>query len=246
MKVRNGILLSSYLLLILLGVNMAFLENISATENPTVFLLGGNPAALGDDRALIFDAVLSENTNFSSTITSHPISKGRTISDHIVSNNISFSFRCIISDHPIPNDQVDPKNTITKDNSPAGSSKYGDQRKFRTDAAYRTLVSIDKSKKPFTIVTSHATYPNCVIKSMTFNKNTLAQLDVTLNIERLRIVTTDVAAEDLKIVEKDISDDLGSKKQKGQGKITDFRDPRSISQGFVRQALGLPPFEEGA
>lgn len=211
---------------------MAFLENVSVTDNPTIFLLGGDPKALGEERAIIFDSVISESHVFSSVISKHPISTGATITDHVISNNTKFNFKCIVSDTP---HQEYSNNAITKEDNPSGSGQFGEFRKFRTDAAYRTLVELDKSKKLFTIVTSHATYPNCAIQNMVLNKNPLALLDISLSIERLRIVSTEVAVGQPIVVSGDISDDVSGAAQQGQSKT--FFDQSPAVEAVVNSLL---------
>lgn len=147
---------------------------------PVSFIAGGRTPSsnVGPQQPFIeFDSTVELVTDFSGSVSSHPVEKGSRVADHFTRENPKFSVRGVTSNTPILS--VDEANVT------------GNTGK-RTQNTYDALKGMYLSASLFTMVADLDSYPNCIIKNFGFTQNAqqAESLHVDLEIEQLRIVTS--------------------------------------------------------
>lgn len=175
----------------------------------------------GIGTVLMFDAVLSESHDLSSTPTTFPLEDGSVISDHIVQNPIMLTMTGVISDTPLPETLKDQL-TETFGNAAASllpplgvtvaSTAYSLYQTAnlaagntvrRSQEAYNILLGLRAGNPnaspptpptPFTIMTRYGRYASMVITQLNFpvDASTDGQLVFTATLMKMTLVTPQV------------------------------------------------------
>ncbi len=117
-----------------------------------------------------FDLVLSENHNFDSEVTTHPVEDGSEISDHIQNELIKGDITGLITNYSI--------------NTPLITSN-------RAEDTFNALVELWESKTLFTMYTILNVYDNVAITSMpiTLDENSADSLIFQISFREVKVVT---------------------------------------------------------
>ena len=194
---------------------MATNELSAVTEEQLIMLFGGEEDQIqGDSRALIFDAVETESSIFTSTVSKHPIDSGYETTDNITNRNRTFQFKVMVTDTPVV--EVSSKNLLTQQTSETDSvSIKNAPPRFRAQAAYDQLTKLRDNRKLFTIITTYRIFYNCVITALRFPMTSANHMVAELSIEQLRLVSTLVDTKQLIVVI--VKDDAEDTNQDGVG-----------------------------
>lgn len=156
------------------------------------------------------DASISEQVDFSNSITDHPIEGGATVTDHAYENPLMITMECIIS------------------NSSLNSTDQG-----RSIDAYNQLKLLKSSREPFDVVNALDVYSNMLVESLSFPRraDTSDSLVFTVTLKQIRIVdsiTVDLGP----IVSPTIKNSASSKVNGGRA------TPKAASDAQNEQAVG--------
>lgn len=119
--------------------------------------------------SITFDLVLSENHNFNSVVTEHPIEDGSEITDHIENELENGTLNGLISNF---------------------SLTAGDVTTNRAQDVFEAMVALWNEKTPVTITTVLRVYENVVITSMPFMRDASQgdSLPISISFKKIRIV----------------------------------------------------------
>ena len=152
------------------------------------------------------DIVVSEGVTTSSTITENPVEQGADVTDHIITNAMTFSMTGMVSDTPVKflggklggnaNDVLGLERPTTK--------------------AWDALLELQATKEPFTLITGLKEYDNVFIESLTTiqDKDTSQILNFTANMKEIIMVGTQEIT-DVQFDEQNISDSMVATKSEG-------------------------------
>lgn len=176
------------------------------------FIAGGNGRA--DQRFFEMDCTTQITPMMDNKLTKHPVEAGSNITDHVVIENNRFSIEGVITNAPV---FVAQKNIL------------GETGK-RTQIAYDALEELRNSRSTFTLVTEFKSYPNCVITSLTMEKDgTFDALKVKVDIEQIRVVRTEFVL----FVAPEKVDDSTSTKHSGRGQtLTEVLSNSKVAEVF--------------
>ena len=127
---------------------------------------------------LFFDAVLSTNIETKLTVTSHPVQNGANISDHAYSEPVQVSMEIGMSDAMA---------------SMKPGQFYGAWSK--SVSAYRQLVELQNSRKPFSILTRLNSYTDMVITGISVNDEPNALYGLKCSVNMQQIIMAEVTSE---------------------------------------------------
>ena len=152
------------------------------------------------------DIVVSESVTTSSTITENPVEQGADVSDHIITNAMSFTMTGMVSDTPVSflggviggvaHDTLGLERPATK--------------------AWDALLELQATKEPFTLVTGLKEYDNVFIESLStvHDKDTSQILSFTATMKEVIFVGTQEIS-DVQFDEQEISDSMVKTKDEG-------------------------------
>ena len=113
-----------------------------------VFIVA-NKRSNADTTALFPDCTVSIDHKWDNDITEHPIERGESVADHIITKNATFSVSGIFNQYTLE----------TYFGNLVGSES-------RIKDAYDYLVSLRNNRLPFTLVSKYSSYPDCVVRSL--------------------------------------------------------------------------------
>ncbi|MEA3330601.1 MAG: hypothetical protein U9Q29_02785 [Campylobacterota bacterium] len=150
------------------------------------------------------DIVISESVNTSSTITENPVEQGADVTDHIITNAMTFSMTGVVSDTPVK----------FLGGLLAGQSLLSGEKP--SIKAWDELLKLQATKEPFTLVQNLKSYPNVFIESLstTQDKDTSQMLRFTANMKEIIMVGTQEISE-VQFDEQDTSDGMVKTKDEG-------------------------------
>lgn len=127
---------------------------------------------------LFFDAVISVDTDHTSTVTSYPVQSGANMSDHMYENPVTITMEIAMSD--------------AMDSMVHGQWHNAGEKGV---SAYRTLRDLQKSRIPIDVLTRLDRYQNMVIQSIHVNDDskTLGGLKASVHLQQ--IITATVSTE---------------------------------------------------
>lgn len=114
---------------------------------------------------VVMDAVLSEDHQYSSRVTSYPIESGTQISDHIIKEPEIVTINGVVSDTPI--------NIFAPFN--------------RSINAFERLVQVYNNREPITVITGIKTYLNMVMTNLSVPRNFQSGQSLNFNITLQKI-----------------------------------------------------------
>ena len=152
----------------------------------SLFFKGNRKYGVG---TITFDLVLSENHNFNSSVTKHPVQDGSEISDHIDRELESGTLNGLITNY---------------------SLNYGEITTNRAQDTFEALVSLWKEETPVTITTVLKVYNDVVITSMPFMRdNTQGEsLPISISFEKIEVVKLQEVTLELSVKLNDLDSDL--------------------------------------
>ena len=115
------------------------------------FFLGNRRSCIlqNKHRRALFDAVISVDTDHTSTVTSHPVQSGANMSDHMYENPVTITMEIAMSD--------------AMDSMVHGQWHNAGEKGV---SAYRALRDLQKSRIPIDVLTRLDRYQNMVIQSI--------------------------------------------------------------------------------
>ncbi len=126
------------------------------------------------------DIVVSEGVTTSSTITENPVEQGADVTDHIITNAMSFTMTGMVSDTPVKflGGLLSRQSLLSAERP--------------TVKAWEELLSLQASKTPFTLVQNLKSYDNVFIESLatTQDKDTSKLLNFTATMKEIIFVGT--------------------------------------------------------
>ena len=156
------------------------------------------------------DIILNESVTTSSTITENPVEQGADVSDHIITNAMSFSISGSVSDTP-----VKFLGGLLSGNI---GGIIGDLLGIEKPSvkAWDKLLQLQAEKEPFDLITNLKTYENVVIESLTTlqDKDTSGILNFTATLKEIILVGTQEISE-VQFAEQDVSDGMVETKDEG-------------------------------
>lgn len=152
----------------------------------SLFFKGNRKYGVG---TITFDLVLSENHNYNSTITKHPVQDGSEISDHIDNELESGTLNGLMTNY---------------------SLQIGEVVSNRAQDAFEALVALWQEKTRVTITTVLKVYNDVVITSMPFMRdNTQGEsLPISISFEKMEIVKLQEVTLELSVKLNDLDSDL--------------------------------------
>jgi len=137
---------------------------------------------------ITFDLVLSENHNFNSIVTEHPIEDGSEITDHIENELENGTLNGLISNF---------------------SLNAGDITTNRAQDVFEALVALWKEKTTVTITTVLRVYESVVITSMPFMRDSSQgdSLPISISFRKIRIVKLQEVILELSVKVNDLESD---------------------------------------
>lgn len=179
------------------------------------------PDGVLEDNVLIFDSLVDVGETWTSSLSSHPISDGSSVSDHVSKSNPRITFNGCIQNYPIPN-VVGNTSTNNRVNDSVN----------RTQRAYDILNDLWSNSKTFTLVSKYKAYENCVLTNISLPRNPQNYdiLEVTITVEIARIAQSQVFL----AVSSDI--DIGVKDNTGSGTKKEG-DPKKGERGLIDTLL---------
>ena len=187
--------------------------------NPLVFIAGGNTpsTSVGPVQPFIeFDSTVEVSTEFTGSLSTHPVESGSRVTDHFTRENPTFSVRGVTSNTPVFPIGGGTRNfgaTYQRNefNAVEGGGK-------RTKNLYEVLSAMYSTGALFTLVCDLDSYDNCIIKSMDFSQTSdkTEALYVDLTVEQIRVVGTQRVVspfpiEPTKAVDSQPTSDAGTK-----------------------------------
>lgn len=139
--------------------------------------------------AIYFDLVLSENHNFNSTATKHPVEDGSEISDHIFNALENGTINGLISNF---------------------SLNAGEIVSNRSQDVFEALVALWKEKTPVTITTVLRDYEDVVITSMPFMRDGSQgeSLPISISFEQLNVITLEEIILEVEVKTNGVATDI--------------------------------------
>jgi hypothetical protein len=110
--------------------------------------------------ALELDAVLSEQHDFESEVTEHPVESGANVSDHIRNKPATLKLECVVSNTPIFQKEVVERMGGFRKGSPG-----------RAEDAFATLMRLREEQQPITVATRLKAYSNMAIASISIPRD---------------------------------------------------------------------------
>lgn len=129
------------------------------------------------------DATVSENHDYSATVTQFPVENGTVISDHIFNNPVRLSLECLISDSPLSNSR-NPLVTIASNLVSFFSFNSGPTR---SNAIFEDLMRLFDKRELFQVVTGLKLYKNMAITSLSFPRSSGSGQGLIFRIEMLQV-----------------------------------------------------------
>lgn len=150
------------------------------------------------------DIVVSEGVTTSSTITENPVEQGADVTDHIITNAMTFTMTGMVSDTPVK----------FLGGLLEGQSLISAERP--TVKAWDELLNLQATKEPFTLITNLKSYDNVFIESLatTQDKDTSKLLNFTAIMKEIIMVGTQEIT-DQQFDEQNISDGMVETKDEG-------------------------------
>lgn len=168
-----------------------------------------------------FDLVLSENHNYNSTVSKHPVQDGSEISDHIDRELESGTLNGLMTNY---------------------SLQIGENTTNRAQDTFEALVALWEEETPVTITTVLKVYSDVVITSMPFMRdNTQGEsLPISISFEKIEIVKLQEVTLELSVKLNDLDSDLNKQvaEEVDVGETTTreavFENGSIVSGGVVR------------
>jgi hypothetical protein len=159
----------------------------------------------GTENVIDFDVAMTEGYEVAADVTEHAVETGSNISDHVRAKNRTFTITAFISNTPIetPTFGMDGATgsvaaaTVTVGGKSFTANTFQFSQSFdRVKAVDLALVDLVERGQRITIVTSVRRTENCVVTRYRWDRNVENgnDLDLTLEITRLRTATTRVVA----------------------------------------------------
>lgn len=139
--------------------------------------------------SITFDLILSENHNFNSSVSTHPIEDGADIGDHIENELESGTLNALVSNYSLST------GTIVSN---------------RAQDTMEALITLWKDKTPVTITTVLRVYTDVVITSMPFMREASQgdSLPISVSFKKVEIVTLQQVLLELSIKVDDLDSDI--------------------------------------
>jgi len=119
---------------------------------------------------LAIDATTSEVIEQSTTITSHPVSSGFTISDHAFLNPVLVKLEGLITDGALYLSDINTLAGFFQGNIVSNILDYATGPSKKQILAFNLLETLRANRTLVTVVTRMKTYKNLIIESLVFNK----------------------------------------------------------------------------
>jgi len=166
-------------------------ENLTQGENGDLILTD-------TEHVLQFDAVISDQATFGSTITEQPVARGAAISDHKIPNNDALTFEAIVSNTPIASPPPSGSGRIQgPDGSPqktaAGATALVFSQAFDrvSDVAF-TLRRLAREAISVTIQTRYRTFTDMQIENVSTQSVEGDALTFLVDAKEVRTVEVDL------------------------------------------------------
>lgn len=118
-------------------------------DTTDLIFIVANKKVNADTTALFPDCTVSIDHKWDNDITEHPIERGESVADHIITKNAMFSVSGVFNEYTLE----------TYFGNVVGNES-------RIKDAYDYLVSLRNNRLPFTLVSKYSSYPNCVVRSL--------------------------------------------------------------------------------
>lgn len=140
--------------------------------------------------SLTMDLILNEDHSLPSTVSSHPVETGGTISDNIRSELRSGSLRGLVTNHSIHDDATKYLPNQSMDDRLDAAKKVVQTN--RPLEAWQVLKQLWKAEQLVTIVTCMDTYENVAITNISTSRdeNTGEALEFTVTFQEVKTTTT--------------------------------------------------------
>lgn len=152
----------------------------------SLFFKGNRRYGIG---SIEFDLVLSENHNFTSKVSTHPIEDGSEIADHIDNELENGVLNGLISNYSV---------------------NVGEITSNRAQDVFEALIALWNEKTPVTITTVLRVYNDVVITSMPFMRDASQgeSLPISISFRRIRIVKLEEVVLELTVRVEDLDSEL--------------------------------------
>ena len=232
----------------------------------TVFIQPNGPAGIPIPLAVL-DVVKNEVVDYDAEVSEHGVEEGPEVSDHVQLHNVTLRLKGTISSTPLDlsvaianlaagayaavTDNQARSNLLNSGFSQSigmvGAALQGNAGNVgasafsgAVDAVSRTiLIAVWQARMPFTIVTKRQTYPNMIIKRLSFprDQETGYALDFEMDIKQMRIVST------LKVQKNSVGEDVIStaSSSTGLGSQSTSEANSQIQSQVQQSSLGQAP-----
>lgn len=115
----------------------------------------------GSVAGMVIDATVSETHTSTCDVSENPVEEGPSISDHVQLNPAELTVEGVISDTPLGHAVIGNIQNLVRNSQVlfGGSSRSVD--------AYNDLLRLQKSRRPFTVITDLKRYQNMIITDLT-------------------------------------------------------------------------------
>lgn len=196
------------------------------------------------------DATISENHDYTATVTQFPVENGTVISDHIFNQPVRLSLECLISDSPLSN-SGNPLVTAANTLSSFFSVNSGPTR---TTSVFDDLMRLYQKREIFRVDTGLRIYNNMAITSLSVPRTSNTGQSLIFRMEMIQVrfaQTIDISYQTVRLIQGQtppiIREQIGDN---GNYPLFSFDPPESFkdqAQSFIDVGTQtLQPLKEGA
>lgn len=147
-------------------------------------------SAQGGYSGIVVDATLSETHENECEVTNYPVETGAAISDHVQLKPKIYTMEGIISDTPI--------SFLILENAVSVVNTFNATflNKQRSTQVYDSLVLLQASRQPFTVISSLKRYPNMIMKSFTVDRDSDSanEIHFKMTLQQVLLVTSQTSS----------------------------------------------------
>lgn len=160
---------------------------------------------------IVIDATVKENHVSECDITKNPVEDGAKVTDHVQMNPARLTIEGVISDTPLGFAFIGNIQNLVR----SVTTIFGSRS--RSQDAYDDMLKLQKSKRPFTVITNLRKYDNMIMTSLSVPRTsqTGGAIHFTAELEEIVIVMSEEVA-NLSVTAKDI----GAKTKNAGQKVT--------------------------
>jgi hypothetical protein len=163
--------------------------------------------------ALVLDASVSEQHNYTSRVTQYPVESGGAVSDNIYNEPMKLTIKGVVSNHPLPD-------------SPADGDAQG---------ALETLLAIREAREPIDIVTGLMSYKDMAMTTLNIPRDYKTGDALIFDVSFIKVV---MAQTETVVLNKLSTSGKGAAPEANKGKQTPKELPTSVAKMLVAKLLG--------